>query len=158
MQARFLLLLAAALAMDACTTVNPLVVAPATVNAASVMSTNSVPPSADFGGQVLAVPADDELSIEGDGVRKLVRLDSMTLPPAASPQAEDARRILERALLFRQVTVTYLHGGHWNPLNWFGAMPANVYTADAGVDVRAYLYVGGAATPDLVVVENKAGK
>lgn len=158
MLARLTLLLFAALALGACATSNPLVVEPATLNAASVTSTDSAPPSADFSGQVLAVLADDQLSIEGEGTRKLIRLDGLKLPPANTPQAEDARRVLERALLFRTVTVTYLHGGLWNPVNWFGAMPANVYTADAGLDVRAYLYVVGAATPDLVVVKPKSGE
>ena len=158
MLARLPILLFSLAGIAGCASTNPLVVAPATLSAASVASTNSAPADSDFSGQVLAVPADDELSIEGSGDRKLVRLDGLSLPPPNTPQAEDARRVLERALLFRQVKVSYLHGGMWNPINWFGATPANVYTADAGLDVRAYLYVAGAATPDLVVVKNAARK
>lgn len=153
MLARLTLLLITLSALGACATSNPLMVAPATLSAASVTSTHSAPTSPDVSGQVVAVPADDTLSIIVDGSAKSFELDGLQLPPPNTPQAEDARRVLERNLIFRKVDVVYLHGGHWNPINWFGAMPANIYTSDAGLDVRAYLYVARVATPTVVEVK-----
>lgn len=152
MNTRILTIAVISLLLGACAA-NPLQVAPAAVQPESVALNPVAPSSWDYSGAVLAVPADNELTIASHGERKTVRLDGLNLPPANSVAAEDARRVLERALLFREVNVVYLHGGYWNPAHWFGTIPANVFVKDTGLDVRAYLYISHVASPKLIEVK-----